>query len=190
MNLKPAVVTAVLTLSFALPASASTSLSDLSSLLGKDTTSETTEQSASSLDVSSLVSSVTENLGVTESQSEGGLASIFSYVKDNLSTSDYTDMASNITGLDSLLESVPDIDSSDSSSTSSSALSGLMDKASEYSDTINSANELKNQFEALGLSTDMISSFVSQISSYFNSEDATETQSIFESGLGNLLSGL
>lgn len=188
MNFKPAVVTAVLALSFSLPASASSSLSDLSSLLKKDTSSESTEATTSSLDVSSLVSSVTENLGVTESQSEGGLASIFSYVKDNLSTSDYTELASNVTGLDSLLESVPDTDSTESSSTS--ALSGLMDKASEYSDTINSVNELKSQFEALGLSTDMISSFVSQISSYFSAEDATETQSIFESGLGNLLSAI
>ncbi|MEG3766478.1 DUF2780 domain-containing protein [Alteromonas sp. 14N.309.X.WAT.G.H12] len=189
MNFKPAVVTAVLALTFALPASASTSLQDLSSLLGKDTsTTETTEETTSSLDVSSLVSSVTENLGVTESQSEGGLASIFSYVKGNLSTSDYSELASNITGLDSLLESVPDTDSTESSSTS--ALSGLMDKASEYSDTISSVNELQSQFESLGLSTDMISSFVSQISSYFSAEDATETQSIFESGLDNLLSAL
>ena len=46
------------------------------------------------------------------------------------------------------------------------------------------------QFEALGLSTDMIASFVTQISSYLNVNADEETQALFKSGLDNLLTAL
>jgi hypothetical protein len=48
----------------------------------------------------------------------------------------------------------------------------------------------KQQFEALGLSTDMIASFATQISSYLNVNADEETQALFKSGLDNLLAAL
>lgn len=136
----------------------------------------------SSMDVSSLVSMVSENLGVSETQSEGGLASIFDYAKGNLSTTDYSELASSIPGLDSLLENVPSVAAD--STNGGSTMSGLLSKASEYSSSLGAINELKQQFDALGLDADMISSFISQISTYLSSNE--ETQSLLESGLGNL----
>lgn len=150
---------------------------------------EMATSAASNIDLASLVSSVAGNLNVTENQSEGGIASIMNYVQGNLSGADYAQLASSIPGIDSLLEDVPSLSGS-SAASSSSSLSGLLNKASEYSSTLKSVNDLKQQFEALGLSTDMIASFVTQISSYLNVNADEETQALFKSGLDNLLTAL
>ncbi|MCH2258276.1 MAG: DUF2780 domain-containing protein [Alteromonas sp.] len=156
------------------------------------TSSSLTEMATSAesnIDLASLVSSVAGNLNVSENQSEGGIASIMNYVQGNLSGADYAQLASSIPGIDSLLEDVPSL-SGNSAASSSSSLSGLLNKASEYSPTLKSVNDLKQQFEALGLSTDMIASFVTQISSYLNVNADEETQALFKSGLDNLLTAL
>ena len=150
---------------------------------------EMATSAASNIDLASLVSSVAGNLNVSENQSEGGIASIMNYVQGNLSGADYAQLASSIPGIDSLLEDVPSL-SGNSAAGSSSSLSGLLNKASEYSSTLKSVNDLKQQFEALGLSTDMIASFVTQISSYLNVNADEETQALFKSGLDNLLTAL
>ena len=150
---------------------------------------EMATSATSNIDLASLVSSVAGNLNVTENQSEGGIASIMNYVQGNLSGADYAQLASSIPGIDSVLEDVPSL-SGNSAASSSSSLSGLLNKASEYSSTLKSVNDLKQQFEALGLSTDMIASFVTQISSYLNVNADEETQALFKSGLDNLLTAL
>ena len=150
---------------------------------------EMATSAASNIDLASLVSSVAGNLNVSENQSEGGIASIMNYVQGNLSGADYAQLANSIPGIDALLEDVPSL-SGNSAAGSSSSLSGLLNKASEYSSTLKSVNDLKQQFEALGLSTDMIASFVTQISSYLNVNADEETQALFKSGLDNLLTAL
>lgn len=178
--------------------SANANIDQLKGLLGGKkaestvTSSSLTEMAtsaASNIDLASLVSSVAGNLNVSENQSEGGIASIMNYVQGNLSGADYAQLASSIPGIDSLLEDVPSL-SGNSAASSSSSLSGLLNKASEYSSTLKSVNDLKQQFEALGLSTDMIASFVTQISSYLNVNADEETQALFKSGLDNLLTAL
>ena len=150
---------------------------------------EMATSAASNIDLASLVSSVAGNLNVSENLSEGGIASIMNYVQGNLSGADYAQLANSIPGIDALLEDVPSL-SGNSAASSSSSLSGLLNKASEYSSTLKSVNDLKQQFEALGLSTDMIASFVTQISSYLNVNADEETQALFKSGLDNLLTAL
>ena len=150
---------------------------------------EMATNAASGIDLASLISTVSDNLSVSETQSEGGIASIMNYVQGNLSGADYAQLASSIPGIDSLLEDDPSL-SGNSAASSSSSLSGLLNKASEYSSTLKSVNDLKQQFEALGLSTDIIASFVTQISSYLNVNADEETQALFKSGLDNLLTAL
>ena len=126
---------------------ASANIDQLKGLLGGKkaestvTSSSLTEMAtsaASNIDLASLVSSVAGNLNVSENQSEGGIASIMNYVQGNLSGADYAQLASSIPGIDSLLEDVPSLSSnSAASSSSSSSLSGLLNKASEYSSTLN-----------------------------------------------------
>ncbi|MEE3129579.1 DUF2780 domain-containing protein [Alteromonas abrolhosensis] len=192
-----ALAPAVLALSF-FTANANANIDQLKGLLGTKkaestvTTSSLTDiatSAASSIDLGSLVNSVAGNLNVSDTQSQGGIASIMNYVQGNLSGADYAQLANSIPGIESLLENVPSL-SSNSAASSSSSLSGLLNKASEYSSTLKSVNDLKQQFEALGLSTDMIASFVTQISSYLNVNADEETQALFKSGLDNLLTAL
>lgn len=192
-----ALAPAVLALSF-FTANANANIDQLTGLLGTKkaestvTTSSLTDiatSAASSIDLGSLVNSVAGNLNVSDTQSQGGIASIMNYVQGNLSGADYAQLANSIPGIESLLENVPSL-SSNSAASSSSSLSGLLNKASEYSSTLKSVNDLKQQFEALGLSTDMIASFVTQISSYLNVNADEETQALFKSGLDNLLTAL
>ncbi|GAC26082.1 DUF2780 domain-containing protein [Paraglaciecola mesophila] len=188
-SMKISSVLLITTLTLSSQAFANDTVDKLKGLLGKSSSTESTQltqstQASESLDIASLVSMVSDNLGVTEEQSQGGVASIFDYAKENLSGGDYTQLASSIPGLDSLMDYVPDV-SSDSSSKSSS-MSGLLDKASEYSSSLSSINELKKQFEALGLDSDMISSFVTQINAYLSGD--SDTQALLQSGLGKLTS--
>lgn len=167
----------------------------LSGLLGNKKPAETTATTSAIMDlqgtdIMGLVSSVSENLGVTEAQSQGGIASVFNYVKGNLSSEDFSSLSDSLPGLDSLLSMVPDTTTTTSESGKKSALSGLLNKASEYSGSMKSVNDLKNQFEALGLTPEMISSFVSQISTYLQTEEGQQTQSLFRSGLDKLISNL
>ena len=164
-------------------------LKTLLSTTASDVTTQQTSQTdvtTSSLDITELAGAISDNLGISEAQSEGGLASIFSYVKSNLTNTDYSELAEDIPGLESLLESAPET----TLSTDTSSISGLLSKASEYSDTLSTINTLKQQFDALGLDSEMISEFISQINAYLSDEQASDTQALLQSGLGNLLSML
>lgn len=192
-----ALAPAVLALTF-FTANAQANIDQLKGLLGdKKTPSTVTSTSltdmasnaVSGVDLASLVGVVSDNLNITETQSEGGIASIMNYVQGNLSGADYKQLASSIPGINSLLENVPALSSGPAASKSSS-LSGLLNKASEYSTTLKSVNDLKQQFEALGLSTDMIASVATQISKYLNVNADEKTQALFKSGLDNLLTAL
>lgn len=187
-SMKISSVLLITTLTLSSQALANDTVDKLKGLLGNTSSTQTSQAEASeaseSLDIASLVSMVSDNLGVSEEQSQGGVASIFDYAKENLSSGEYTQLASNLPGLDSLMDYVPEV-SADSSS-NSSAVSGLLNKASEYSSSLSSINELKKQFEALGLDADMISSFVTQINAYLSGD--SDTQALLQSGLGKLTS--
>ena len=187
-SMKISSVLLITTLTLSSQALANDTVDKLKGLLGNTSSTQTSQTEASgasdSLDIASLVSMVSDNLGVSEEQSQGGVASIFDYAKENLSSGEYTELASNLPGLDSLMDYVPEV-SADSSS-NSSAVSGLLNKASEYSSSLSSINELKKQFEALGLDADMISSFVTQINAYLSGD--SDTQALLQSGLGKLTS--
>ncbi|MBU3021213.1 DUF2780 domain-containing protein [Aestuariibacter sp. A3R04] len=193
MSLSTCIKGAFLAFTLAGSAQATTSLQDIAGAMGKKgqttaqpTASDTVDYSS---EISSLLGQVTSNLNVSEKQAEGGLASVFNYVKNNVSTDDFGNIANSIPGLDGLLSAVPSASGSSGQSTANT-LSGLMDKASEYSSSVKSVNDIKKQFEALGLTPDMIGQFVSQISTWLNKEDKPETQSLFESGMEGLLSAL
>ena len=73
------------------------------------------------------------------------------------------------------------------SSGSSEGLGGLLDKASEYSDSLKAINAVTKQFEALGLKPEMISSFISSAQSYLNTEQGQAAKKLLTDGLGKLL---
>jgi hypothetical protein len=132
--------------------------------------------------VTDMISSVSESVGIDKSQATGSLASIFNYAKENISAEQFSGLSDSLPGLDSLMGSVPDI----SAMTSEGGLGGLMDKAASYNDSLNAVNELKKQFEALGLSPEMITKVVSSVQAYLDTDEGQKIKEQLMQGLSKL----
>lgn len=132
--------------------------------------------------VADMISSVSESVGIDKSQATGSLASIFNYAKENISAEQFSGLSDSLPGLDSLMGSVPDI----SKMTSEGGLGGLMDKAANYNDSLKAVNELKKQFEALGLSPEMITKVVSSAKAYLDTDEGKKIKDQLMQGLSKL----
>jgi len=145
--------------------------------------SETTEQSVKAPSAEGLVSLLTSSLNVNTDQASGGMGAIFNYVKDNVSTEQFSQLATSLPGVDGLVNQMPDI----SKLSSGEGLGGLLDKAAQYSDSLKAINNVKKQFEALGLDPEMISSFISSAQGYLDTEQGQQAKQVLTQGLGKLL---
>ena len=132
-----------------------------------------------------LVDMLTSSLNVNADQAAGGMGAIFNYVKDNVSTEQFSQLANSIPGVEGLVSQMPDI--SKLNSGASDGLGGLLEQASQYSDSLKSINNVKKQFEALGLKPEMISNFIATAQSYLDTEQGQQAKKILTDGLGKLL---
>lgn len=175
------------TLSSSVLAQETSWLDSLKNLVGLGEAKEqTVETSASAMpSAEGLVGMLTSGLGVNNNQASGGMGAIFNYVKNNVSANEYSQLAKSIPGVSGLVSQMPDI--SQLSSGSSEGIGGLLNKASEYSDSLKAINDVKNQFEALGLKPEMISNFITTAQSYLNTEQGQQANKLLTEGLGKLL---
>ena len=134
-----------------------------------------------------LVDMLTSSLDVNADQASGGMGAIFNYVKNNVSVEQFSQLVKSIPGVEGLMGQMPDISKLDSSSDASAGLGGLLEKASQYSDSLKSINDVKKQFEALGLKPEMISDFISTAQSYLDTEQGQQAKQVLNDGLGKLL---
>ncbi len=134
-----------------------------------------------------LVDMLTSSLDVNADQASGGMGAIFNYVKNNVSVEQFSQLAKSIPGVEGLMGQMPDISKLDSSSDARGGLGGLLEKASQYSDSLKSINDVKKQFEALGLKPEMISDFISTAQSYLDTEQGQQAKQVLNDGLGKLL---
>ena len=132
--------------------------------------------------VTDMVSSVSESVGIDKSQAQGSLASIFNFAKENISAEQFSTLSNSLPGLDSLLGSVPDV----SEMTSEGGLGGLMDKAANYNDSLKAVNELKKQFESLGLSPEMITQVINSAKVYLDTDEGQKIKEQLMNGLSQL----
>lgn len=132
-----------------------------------------------------LVNMLTGSLDVNADQASGGMGAIFNYVKNNISSEQFKQLANSVPGVEGLMDQMPDI--SKLNSASSEGFGGLLEKASQYSDSLKSMNDVKKQFEALGLQPEMIGNFISTAQSYLDTEQGQQAKKILTDGLGKLL---
>ena len=132
-----------------------------------------------------LVQSLTGSLNIDQAQASGGMGAIMNYVKNNVSTEQFGQLAGALPGVEGLISQMPDI--SKLSSGSGEGFGGLLNQAAEYSESLKAINNVKKQFEALGLSPEMISQFVSAAQSYLDSEQGQQAKQVLTQGLGKLL---
>lgn len=141
------------------------------------------QEKAATLNISDMVSSVTDSLGVTQTQASGGLSSLFNYAKDNISTEQFAQLSGALPGVDELLKVVPDV----SEMASEGGLGGLMDKAANYNESLKAINNVKKQFESLGLDPEMIAQFATKAKEYLDTDEGKQAKELLSKGLGKLL---
>lgn len=190
---KTILVLALTSINFSAVAAETSWLDSLKSFVGlNESTPAATEETVQTakaaatdmLNTDGLLSMLTSSLNVSDTQAEGGMGSIFNYVKENVSVDDFSQLASALPGVDSLLGQVPETADTQSSS---GGLSGMLDTASQYSDSLKSINDVKKQFEALGLDTEMIGQYISSAQSYLNTPEGAEAKKLFTQGVEKLI---
>ena len=154
-----------------------------------ETKEESVKANASTMpSADGLVSMLTSTLDVDAGQASGGMGSILNYVKNSVSTDQFSQLAKSLPGVDGLVSQMPDISKLTGSSLgSSSDVGGLLNKASEYSDSLKLISNVQKQFEALGLKPEMISGFISTAQSYLNTEQGQQAKKLLTDGIGKLL---
>lgn len=135
-----------------------------------------------------LLPTLTNQLGVTETQAEGGMGSLLQVAKGALSSDEFGQLSQGIPGMDTLLAAAPALGSK---SAGGNALTGMLSNAGGMAAGLGAMGKLTEQFEALGLSSDMIMQFANIAISYFSSSDAPEgagnTGDLLQSGLSAIL---
>ena len=170
------VLIVVSALAFSPPSHAAGWLDSIKSLLGMEA------ETPAMPNVADMISSVSGSVGIDESQAKGSLASVFNYAKKNISAEQFSGLSDSLPGLDSLMGAVPDI----SGMTSESGLGGLIDKAANYNASLKAVNELKKQFEALGLSPEMIMQVVNSAKAYLDTDEGQKIKEQLMKGLNTL----
>ena len=142
---------------------------------------ETVDASQSTVGIDGLLSSLTSKLGVTKEQAQGGMAALFNFAKQNISEEQFSALTAQIPGLDSLMKYLPAI-----SALNSEGMGGIMDMASGYSDKLSQVNDLKKQFDTLGLDTSMIGKYADQAQSYFDTPEASAAKDALTETFSNI----
>ena len=131
-----------------------------------------------------LIPQLTQQLGVTDTQAEGGMGALFQVAKSQLSSGEFSELGQGVPGMSTLLAAAPSLASGSGASNLTGALSSLGGAAA----SLGSLGQLTQQFEALGLSSEMIRQFASIAINYFsNSGSEGDTGSLLQKGLMSIL---
>lgn len=130
-----------------------------------------------------LLSALTSQLGVTNTQAEGGMGSLMQLAKSSLSTDEFGELSGSVPNMSTLLAAAPSL----ASGGSTGGVTDLLSNAGGLASSIGTIATLTKQFEALGLSSDMISKFASIATSYFSSNANSSAGSLLQKGLGSIL---
>lgn len=135
-----------------------------------------------------LIPTLTKQLDVTETQAEGGMGSLLQVAKGALSSDEFGQLSQDIPGMGSLLAAAPALGSK---SAGGNAVSGMLSNVGGMAAGLGVMGKLTEQFEALGLSPDMIMQFANIAISYFSAKDEAQgennTGNLLETGLNAIL---
>lgn len=136
-----------------------------------------------------LLPVLTNELGVTQPQAQGGMGALLEVAKGSLSSGEFNQLGQGIPGLDTLLAAAPALSTK---SSGGNALTGMLSNAGGMAAGLGAMSKLTQQFEALGLSPDMIMQFATIAIDYFSKpsnvpEGANNTGDLLQKGLGAIL---
>ncbi len=139
---------------------------------------ESVATSAVSGESSSLVDSLTSKLGVTPEQAEGGAGSLFQAAKDKLGADSFQSISDAVPGMDGLLGAAPKAEGASGLAGNVAGLGG--DSASSAV----GAASVANNFQQLGLSSDMVGKFVPVVVDYVKTQGGETVANLLGGALG------
>ncbi|MCU7843760.1 MAG: DUF2780 domain-containing protein [Candidatus Thiodiazotropha sp. (ex Monitilora ramsayi)] len=125
-----------------------------------------------------LVQQLVTSAGVSQSQAEGGAGLLFGLVKDQLSSGDFSQVASAVPGIESLIDKAPD---------SGGGLGGLLGGVASAlgGSELGNLASLASGFSKLDLDAGMIGKFVPVVLSFLQSQGGEGVASM----VGRVLQG-
>ncbi|MCU7883388.1 MAG: DUF2780 domain-containing protein [Candidatus Thiodiazotropha sp. (ex Lucinoma annulata)] len=117
---------------------------------------------SSAVSASGLLDALTSQLGVTSEQAAGGAGSLFNLAKSSLAPSDFSQIASVVPGIDSMMSAAP---VADKASGGVGAVASMLGGEGSLGNLAN----LASSFSELGLSSDMIGKFTPVVLEYLQS---------------------
>ncbi|VVO33368.1 DUF2780 domain-containing protein [Pseudomonas fluorescens] len=146
------------------PVFAQFSLSDAADAISGMKGDNTAAAAAPTSETASLLSALSQ-LNVTPQQAVGGTSAMLGLAKNQLSSTDYSELAKSVPGIDKL-----------SGGGELGALAGLLGSSGKAAGldnalgAVKSTNDLNNAFSALGMDTGMIAQFAPLILQYFGQQ--------------------
>ena len=110
------------------------------------------------------------------------LSKLMNLAKTGLSTTEFSQLSSNVPNMSALLAAAPALTSSTGQS-----LTNMLSSAGGLTSSIGSVAQLTSQFKALGLSSDMIAKFAEVAMTYFSKNDDAATSNLLQKGLSSIL---
>ncbi len=156
---------------------------DTSQASTKAVASESTSVMDTAVSVASgLIPTLTSQLGVNNDQAQGGMGALLNVAKGSLSGGEFSSLSNGIPGMETLLAAAPAL----SGKSSMGGLSGIASSLGGSAAALGGIGQLTSQFEALGLSPEMISQFAKVAIDYFMNNDV-DTGNLLQKGLGSIL---
>ena len=176
--------------------SAESTNDSLGSLLGNIATTTSNAQAATTTTKSSansmadtaisaldMIPLLTGSLGSSKKQAEGGLGSLFGYAKGNLSSDQFSQLATALPGMNSLLGAAPAVKTP---ATQQGGLGSLLNTAAQFSSSLQPANTLMQQFESLGLKPEMVGQYAQVAQQYLQTPLGQEALQLLTQGFSGL----
>lgn len=165
-------------------------LDNVSNLLSKQDNTAVKTESAPSSGTQALMTTgaallplLSQSLNISNLQAEGGLGSLLQAAKSLINNDQFALLAKSIPGIDKLLAAAPTVNNT---AADSGMLGSALKMAKQYSASSETGSQLQQQFQSLGLSTDMIPKFTSITSDYLTQNDNAESANVLSSALTKL----
>ncbi|BFM18414.1 hypothetical protein R50073_45970 [Maricurvus nonylphenolicus] len=129
-----------------------------------------------------LIPAVMQTLGVNNQQAEGGLGAIFGAAKTTLGDQQFTTLSDLVPNMGDLLAAAPDVAAA-ATGGDDGLVGSLLNSASQYSETVKTANTLLQQFQSLGLDAGMITQFLQVINQYLEARGGQPAVDLMAEGM-------
>jgi len=139
-----------------------------------------------------LISSLATTANTDTQKAEGGLGSLLSLAQGSMGSNEFGQLSQAFPDAQKLISMAPPVSSQDSSTSGlKSAASMLLGgKADSAINSLDKASQVKQQFDALGLSAEMIPQFISMTQSFLQGQSSNggkvDYAALLQMGLGAL----